>query len=66
MQNTLSSSTHMPCQPLPSGVSPASKARLSYAYIFLLRELQELRESRVLSKEEFQEQKVFALNDVYV
>ena len=58
-----SSSTHTPQSPLPSGVSPASKAKLSSAYISQLRELQELRESGVLSEEEFQEQKMFALNN---
>lgn len=36
-QNTPSSSTHTHCQPLPSGVSPASKAKLSSAYISQLR-----------------------------
>ena len=63
-QNTPSSSTHTPCQPLPSGVSPASKAKLSSTYISQLRKLQELRENGVLSEEEFQEQKMFALNNI--
>ena len=62
--STPSSSTHTPCQPLPNGVSPASKAKLSSAYISQLRELQELRENGVLSEEEFQEQKRFALNNI--
>ena len=56
-----SSDTH---SPLPTGVSPASKAKLSSTYISQLRELQELRESGVLSEEEFQEQKMFALNNI--
>ena len=56
-----SSGTH---SPLPTGVSPASKAKLSSTYISQLRELQELRESGVLSEEEFQEQKMFALNNI--
>ena len=52
------------CQPLPNGVSPTSKGKLSSAYISQLRELQELRENRFLSEEEFQEQKRFALNNI--
>ena len=58
-----SSSTPTP-HPLPSGVSPASKAKLTSAYISQLRELQELRESGVLNEEEFQEQNMFALNNI--
>ena len=50
--------------PLPNGVSPASKAKLSSAYISQLRELQELRESGVLNEEEFQERKMFVLNNI--
>ena len=49
---------------LPTGVSPASKAKLSSAYISQLRELQQLRECGVLSEEEFQEQKMFALDNL--
>lgn len=48
----------------PSGVSPASKARLSREYILQLKELQSLRECGVLSEEEFQEQKKFALDSL--
>ena len=50
--------------PVQSGVSPASKARLSSEYITQLKSLQELREIGVLSNEEFQEQKLFALNNI--
>ena len=64
MQNTPSSSTQTPCQPLPSGVSHASKAKLSNAYISQLCELQELHKNGVLSEKEFQEQKMFALNNI--
>ena len=46
-----------------TSVSPASKAKLSGAYISQLRELQ-LRESGVLDEDEFQEQKRFALDDI--
>ena len=53
-----------PGQPLPTGVSPASKAKLSREYIIQLKELQELRECGVLSQEEFQEQKKFALDSI--
>jgi hypothetical protein len=62
--STPSSSIPTPSKPLPDGVSPASKAKLSSAYISQLRELQELRENGVLSEEEFQEQKRFALNNI--
>ena len=51
--STPSSSAHTPCQPLLNGVSPASKAKLSSAYISQLRQLQELRENGVLDEEEF-------------
>ena len=46
-----------------TGVSPSSKARLSGQYIEQLKSLQELRESGVLSEEEFEEQKTFALQN---
>ena len=45
-------------------VSPCSKARLSGQYIEQLKSLQELRESGVLSEEEFEEQKTFALQNI--
>ena len=47
-----------------TGVSPSSKARLSGQYIEQLKSLQELRESGVLSEEEFEEQKKFALQNI--
>ena len=47
-----------------TGVSPSSKARLSGQYIEQLKSLQELRESGVLSDDEFQEQKLFALQNI--
>ena len=47
-----------------TSVSPASKAKLSGAYISQLRELQQLRESGVLDEDEFQEQKRFALDNI--
>ena len=47
-----------------SGVSPLSKARLSSEYITQLKSLQELRESGVLTEEEFIEQKSFAINSI--
>ena len=47
-----------------TGVSPSSKARLSGQYIEQLKSLQELRESGVLSEEEFEEQKTFALQNI--
>lgn len=50
--------------PTETGVSPASKARLSSEYITQLKSLQELREVGVLTDEEFQEQKLFALNNI--
>ena len=43
-----------------TGVSPSSKAQLSGQYIEQFKSLQELRESGVLSEEEFEEQKTFA------
>ena len=63
-------STPAPCStqavnsPVSTGVSPASKAKLSSSYITQLRELQQLREGGVLSEEEFQEQKKFALDSI--
>ena len=48
-----------------TGVSPSSKARLSGQYIKQLKSLQELRESGVLSEEEFKEQKTFALRNIH-
>ena len=45
-------------------VSPCSKARLSGQYIEQLKSLQELKESGVLSEEEFEEQKTFALQNI--
>ena len=50
--------------PVHSGVSPMSKARLSSEYITQLKLLQELRDSGVLSDEEFLEQKSFALDNI--
>jgi len=47
-----------------TGVSPSSKARLSGQYIEQLKSLQELRVSGVLSEEEFEEQKTFALQNI--
>ena len=47
-----------------TGVSPSSKARLSGQYIEQFKSLQELRESGVLSEEEFEEQKTFALQNI--
>ena len=58
-QNNVQAATKPPPQ---SGVSPMSKARLSSDYITQLKSLQELRDNGVLSNEEFQEQKAFALN----
>ena len=53
-----------PSVPVSTGVSPASKAKLSSTYITQLRELQQLRESGVLSEDEFLEQKKFALDSI--
>ena len=47
-----------------TSVSPSSKVRLSGQYIEQLKFLQELRESAVLSEEEFEEQKTFALQNI--
>ena len=47
-----------------TSVSPSSKVRLSGQYIEQLKFLQELRESAVLSEEEFEEQKTFAVQNI--
>ena len=60
-QNNVQAATKPPPQ---SGVSLMSKARLSSEYITQLKSLQELRDNGVLSNEEFQEQKAFALNNI--
>lgn len=51
-------------QQLSTGISPASKAKLSREYISQLKELQDLRQCGVLDEDEFQEQKMFALNNL--
>ena len=48
----------------PTGVSPASKASISAQYISQLKSIQDLRECGVLSEKEFEEQKMYALNNI--
>ena len=48
----------------PSGMSPATKAKITTQYISQLKSLQELREMGVLDDNEFEEQKTFALRNL--
>ena len=48
----------------PTGISPASKAKLSGQYLQQLSSLQQLRENSVLTEEEFQEQKRALLSNL--
>ena len=48
----------------PDGISPSSKANLSGQYLQQLRTLQQLRDDKTLTEEEFQEQKFMLLKNI--
>ena len=48
----------------PDGISPSSKANLSGQYLQQLRTLQQLRDDKTLTEEEFQEQKCMLLKNI--